>query len=786
MNTSIRKFNPGLNQDDSIIIDQYVVRLPLLKSLLEIIEDNTLRPICQHCLYYGPRGRGKTMLMARVSAELRVNSLFSTSWLAIQIMEESYYEINDAAGFWIEVLSTLILQLPPSMQENARLSLNELRAAIWNHPNIEDMARATVLEQLEKADKKAVIILENLHQLIEETSDDFGWYLRNIMQNEPRIMIVATSTTRFEQLDNAKKAFYDIFACNEIRALKRKEAAILWNKLTNSDKTTEQITPVTILTGGSPRLLAIIADFAKDNKLSELLENLTVLVDEHTEYFRSQLEALPVKERRVFTALADLWVESSAKEIAQRARMDIRNTSALLNRLEHRGAIKVNAISARKKNYLVSERLFCIYYKLRRQRSYQAVIDGLVQFMVDFYSVDEINEIRASYNNRKALSHHESILLQKLSNIQVNNIRDYNKIREINNTSNQYGDNTISEPNNPHEKNKTREIIEIIHKLNEKLFSYADKKDYVQAVKVCQQIIAKYGNNKALEITIQVITAMYNQGVVYDLDGNPKKAIKIYQQLIDNYQSNENPEILTQVAGAMLNLGWTYGSDGNTKKAIKIYQQLIDNYQSNENPEIITEVVRALYNLGWTYGRDGNSKKAIAIYLGVIEKHKSSDVNTIQEVVSISLINLAHQSFIQQQWQKAEQYYQQAIEYISEKKPEGSNVILSTSSLGESLSNQMDQISANLQKAIVKLMSQANNQSPKEERMTLALGIAALLPTNRALAILNQGGESQVLLPVIVALQQLNKEQVRASVEVLEVAEDVKQRLVEIRKQYLD
>jgi Holliday junction resolvasome RuvABC ATP-dependent DNA helicase subunit len=68
-----RKFNPELNQDDRLLIQQYVVRLPLLKILLETIQTNTNREACQHHLYFGPRGRGKTMLMARVAVELRSN-----------------------------------------------------------------------------------------------------------------------------------------------------------------------------------------------------------------------------------------------------------------------------------------------------------------------------------------------------------------------------------------------------------------------------------------------------------------------------------------------------------------------------------------------------------------------------------------------------------------------------------------------------------------------------------------------------------------------------------------
>ena len=59
-----------------------------------------------------------------------------------------------------------------------------------------------------------------------------------------------------------------------------------------------------ILTGGSPRLLAIIARFGASMSFEDLMSDLLNLVDDHTEYFRSQLESLPHQQRRVFLALA--------------------------------------------------------------------------------------------------------------------------------------------------------------------------------------------------------------------------------------------------------------------------------------------------------------------------------------------------------------------------------------------------------------------------------------------------------------------------------------------------
>ncbi|MDE2871152.1 MAG: hypothetical protein OXQ94_05635, partial [Gemmatimonadota bacterium] len=85
----IRKFNPGLLQSDEGISEQFVVRHHELSLLLDDLRGNIASPSCQHILVIGPRGRGKTMLLARVAAELRSNEDFAASLLPVRFMEES-------------------------------------------------------------------------------------------------------------------------------------------------------------------------------------------------------------------------------------------------------------------------------------------------------------------------------------------------------------------------------------------------------------------------------------------------------------------------------------------------------------------------------------------------------------------------------------------------------------------------------------------------------------------------------------------------------------------------
>ena len=73
----IRKFSPGTFESDEEVTKQFVVRSGELRTVLDILRGNIESPSCQHVLVVAPRGRGKTMLMARTAAELRTNDEFS-------------------------------------------------------------------------------------------------------------------------------------------------------------------------------------------------------------------------------------------------------------------------------------------------------------------------------------------------------------------------------------------------------------------------------------------------------------------------------------------------------------------------------------------------------------------------------------------------------------------------------------------------------------------------------------------------------------------------------------
>ena len=400
----IRKFNPGTFQSDDEVVRQFVVRQRELDLVLEVIRGNIDSPSCQHVLIVGPRGRGKTMLLARVGAELRTDNALSARLFPVRFMEESQ-EVATLADFWLEALFHLAHANATGNPEFSRelLAAHADLTARWRDSNIEECARAAFLEAADRLDRKVVLMVENLQALCSDLDDDFGWRLRQTLQSEPRVMLLATATSRFKGLDDANRPFFELFRIVDLEPLDTDACRRLWNMVSGDKQTSREIKPLRILTGGSPRLLIIVATFARHRSLRQLLEDLVTLVDDHTEYFRSHLEVLAKTERRVYLAVIDLWQSSSAHEIAARARMDIRTASALIARLVDRGAVLAEG-TGRKRKYAAAERLYSIYYKLRRERDEAGLVRNLIQFMTVFYRNDELAEMVGTWRVEAAQS----------------------------------------------------------------------------------------------------------------------------------------------------------------------------------------------------------------------------------------------------------------------------------------------------------------------------------------------------------------------------------------------
>ncbi len=392
MAVATKKYNPGFLSDNEII-ETFCVRRDEFASIMESVRECTGNSNT-HTIVIGPRGSGKTHLLLRVAAEVRRDASLS-GYFSVVLSEESY-EVATIGEFWLECLARLAEQAPATERSQLRRSYSDIRETADDR-DLADRSLGSILTFADRHEVRVLLVVENMNMLFSDMADpDAGWRLRQTLQVEPRIILLGSATSRFAEIDSPDRSLYELFRVVTLSALDTEGCGTLWSSLSGQPRGSQQIRPLQILTGGNPRLISVVAGFEKTYSFRDLMSNLLDLVDEHTEYFKSHIEALPPQERRVYLALARLWKPASASEVASQARVKVNACSALLKRLADRGAVSIESGSRRRRTYYVAERMYNIYYLLRRPGAESYVVDALVHFMASYYSPDELVDIGIS------------------------------------------------------------------------------------------------------------------------------------------------------------------------------------------------------------------------------------------------------------------------------------------------------------------------------------------------------------------------------------------------------
>ena len=588
---SVKKYNPGFLSDQELI-DSFCVRRAEFESLVETLRE-TQGNSNVHRMVIGPRGSGKTTLLLRVATEVRRDSNLSAKFFPL-VLSEEHYEVSTCGEFWLDCLGQLAEQLPS--REDApdlRLSYEDLRQ-VRDDRDLGDRCLAALLDFADYEGKRLLIIAENLNMMFEEMNDrDAGWRLRKVLQTEPRIMLFASATSRFDEIDHPDQALYDFFDVLTLCRLSTRECANLWSRVSGKKTLDREIRSIEILTGGNPRLVAIVARFGGGLSFRTLMDEILDLVDDHTEYFKSHLESLPAQERRVYLALAALWKPATSKEIAARARLTTSHCSAHIKRLMRRGAVEERGGTARRKVYYVTERMYNIYYLLRKRGGPSEVISALIRFMAAYYSADELIALGANIA-QEAISKREYKARVFLN--RAESLRRLNRASEALDACNEAVCLVNAEGANAKETELTAEtlfekavVLEGMGRYDEALDSYSD-------------LIARFIESEVTAVFGLALSAVINKTLRLDVLGRIDEALNTYEALEQYCWDGQPQSIVDLFEKAALNKAALGIKTGDYRTAIATATHVLDRFPAG-SPK---NRVRALWIRSEARYKDGD------------------------------------------------------------------------------------------------------------------------------------------------------------------------------------
>ena len=596
MPRKIKKYNPGFLTDQELV-DSFCVRTGEFALLVEALRESTGNSN-PHAIVIGPRGSGKTTLLLRVAAEVRRDSSLQAAWFPVVFPEESY-GISTCGEFWLQCLFNLAQQAPRKKDEPDLNRTYEELLAVQDDRLLADLALAAILDFAATQGRGLLLLVENLNSLFNEIGNpEVGWELRKTLQCEPRIFLLGSATSRFDEINNSKRALYDLFQVHTLKRLDTEACATLWRSVSERDIAPRAIRSLEILTGGNPRLLSIVAEFGSRLSFRELMEDLLDLVDDHTEYFRSHLEALGAQERRVYLALATLWKPSTARQVSATARLSASHCSALLKRLVDRGEVIRSGGIPRRREYYLAERMYNIYYLLRRGRGTNQVVEALVRFMTAFYSRSElVNVFQGITAEASSVEGAMREILEKALELLPTATSPAGEAEVLQAAfAPQAATARVGEEKRPGWDPDSRESKAA--ELASRAKGLLNNQEYDKAISTCDAIDALLHGVGTTGGARQAAEALSVKSVALAGMGRNEKSVVVCDEILSRHGSDDAPHLAKTISTVLANKATLLGRLNRPQEVVAVSEAFAERYDHADSPATEKQRCQVLFNRG--------------------------------------------------------------------------------------------------------------------------------------------------------------------------------------------
>ncbi|UTJ07820.1 NACHT domain-containing protein [Arcobacter roscoffensis] len=396
INSSRYKYTPDEMPEDEFL-KRFVVREKVFEEIFKDIKASDYEVANQHFIIVGQRGQGKTTLLRKILIETKKDKNLSKFLIPVKFAEEQY-QIRSLSRLWEEVADYL-----QSMYEDIFPNILDDMEEFFEDEDYELKAFSYFEKHIKKENKKLLILVDNIDELIGKFSQKEQRRFREILLTSSSFRIIGGSTKMLEQHYDYSKPFYEFFKIVKLKGFNSEESKKFLLSYANTEEkkkikevienTPERLEVIRQLTGGVPRTLVMLFDIFLDEE-GTAFDDLLKILDEVTPLYKHRMDDLPDQLQEIVHTIAINWDGMYTKEIAKKTRMESKAISAQLKKLEKYEIIESESIG-KNKIYKIKERFFNIWYLMRfgRKKDRQRV-EWLIAFLNSWCTKEEL-EFRA-------------------------------------------------------------------------------------------------------------------------------------------------------------------------------------------------------------------------------------------------------------------------------------------------------------------------------------------------------------------------------------------------------
>jgi len=389
----ISRFSPGRTAPEDLERIN-VQRQALLEEVIGLLRESALKKSKHHLLFVGPRGCGKTHLLALINSRLGkqkdLADRLRIAWLNKDETSTSFLDLL------VRIYRALATRYPDEFP------LDDLKQVYGTEP---DRAREVLGESLVRRAKRrtVLVMIENLDGLFRELPEEDQRSWRAFVQNHPIFATAATAQSLFDGVSEHGQPFFGFFDIRHLALLTVDEATELLKKIASLEpggdpelvrflatpRGRARVRAIHHLSGGNHRLYIVLSELLTKKSLEELVRPFEEMVDEQlTPYYQERLRWLSPLQRKIVEHLCFRSRPVPVKEIADRLFASHSTITPQLKLLREMGYVVPNP-RGRESLYELAEPLMRLSMQVKQTPQAQP-LGLLVDFLRVWYDRDEL------------------------------------------------------------------------------------------------------------------------------------------------------------------------------------------------------------------------------------------------------------------------------------------------------------------------------------------------------------------------------------------------------------